>query len=210
MPGAIDEARAAAVYAACVGGGLLVRVLCDKGSRLSLEIQSAASAGFDKAMEGLEEGEHAHGRGKTGAFIAVREKQRKDGTDGLPGAIDEARAAAVFAACVGGGFIGGHIVRELCDKGSKQSAGMQAAAASGYSKGGGKAGAFISVRSYQAKLGTADDEEAFYEARAAAVYAACKANGKEGGLKSAETGRSFALTIERNPALKITNFKKKK
>ena len=173
-------------------GGDVVRELCDIGSKLSGATQSAATVGFDTAISKLKKGEHAHERGKTGAFMAVREKQRIDGTADSPGAIDEARAAAVFAACVGGGLL----VRELCERGKNQSPEIQNAAASGYSKGGGKAGAFVSVRSYQASHGTADDDEAFYEARAAAVYAACTGGGKEGGLARAEADKAFDLTIE--------------
>jgi len=43
--------------------------------------------------------------------------------------------------------------------------------------------------SYQASLGTADDDDAFYEARAAAVYAACKEGGVKGSLQSNEAQR---------------------
>jgi hypothetical protein len=72
---------------------------------------------------------------------------------------------------------------------------MKAAASSGYSNGG-KAGAFISVRNYQAETGKAYEDDSIFEASAAAVYAAMSAGGKIGGTSRAESEKEFASSIK--------------
>jgi len=116
----------------------------------------------------------------------------ENGFANSPSVAKDAAAAAVYAACLGGGNIG----RELFERGKEQSDEMKGAATSGYSNGGGKAGAFISVRNYQEKNGKAHEADSIFEASAAAVYAACSAGSKKGGTLVAESEREFASTIK--------------
>jgi len=207
-PSFAKDAAAAAMTAATSVGGAIVRQLCDKGSKLSDEIQTAASEGFDNAMRGLDEGQHATGRGKAGAFLAVRELQQAKGTANSPDAIAEATAAAVYASCVGGRNIGGPRVRQLCERGKVQSDEMKAEASAGYANGGGKAGAYISIRNYQATDGKAHEDDSIFEANAAANYAACSAGGKKGATLKEESEKEFNLLIKKKggKGLKITGL----
>jgi len=173
-------------------GGDIVKDLCYHSTDLDPELLSLTLDAFLEDMSSRAAGVPSNNSAHKASLASAKLWLNENGFANSPSFAKDAAAAAVYAACLGGGNIG----RELFERGKEQSDEMKGAATSGYSNGGGKAGAFISVRNYQEKNGKAHEADSIFEASAAAVYAACSAGSKKGGTLVAESEKEFASTIK--------------
>jgi len=179
-------------------GGDMVSDLVNHSQTLDPELLSLTLDAFLEDMSSRAAGDHSNNRAHKAAFAQAKRWLNENGFANSPSFAKDAAAAAMAAATSGGGSIsnGGPRFRELFERGKEQSDELKAAASLGYSNGGGKTGALISVQNYQADTGEAQEADSIFEARAAAFFATISAGSKKGGTLVAESEKEFASKIK--------------